>query len=224
MPRLFAIVFVLLLKTLCALGEIQVNAEWDADTSEQQSAAINERALATQLASSLGTVYEAAGISADVGRSAQVGGALVREDGGSPATTPSPPPGVPSPPPSKPVVVQESSSDNTGLVVAALAIGLVGLVGVAGWYCLRRPSAAKILLPPEIPYKIKPPQPQPQQPVYYSPLPTAPPPPQPSYYAPPPPQQPSYYSPPPPQQPGYYAPPPQPYYAPPQREHTYLVH
>jgi hypothetical protein len=196
-----------------AQAQLQITAEYSVENAEQQAAAQNVPALATNIASAMGSVYEAAGIPMEEPRYVDVNGVLVPV-GKTPApATPPPPP----PPPPPPRVVEDSSSDNTGLVVAALVIGVVGLVGVVAWYVLRRPSAVKVKLPPEIPYRIKPKtQPSPEQPQPQPYCPAQPQQPQPYYPAQPQPQPQQYY----PAQP---QPQPQPYY-PAQPQPQYYQH
>ena len=214
--QLVIAVLVLLIST-AARGQLQVSAQYDVETQEQQQAAVNTQALGTAISGGLAEVYGAAGLPPESGGAVLVGGALV-----SPPAPAPPPPPSPAPTPPPPPATGNSGGGgevNTWLVVAALVISVVGVGGVVVWYCVRKGSKEKVKLPPEIPYKIRPqpspqpqPQPQPQPPsqprpqpppIYYSP------PPQPAYYAQPPPQQPAYYAQPPPQQPDYYAPPQQ---------------
>lgn len=217
----------------CAAGDLQVDTQWISDSPQEDAAASNPQALSSVLAQSMGGVYNAAGLPADLGAAASVDGQIVGAPTAAPppatTTTSAPPPptspkttaAAPPPPPGA-TTTEGDSGGGSAILVASLVVGAVGLVGVVAWAMMARgKSSSSKEAPAVIPARIAPPpsyvpgpQPEPTAPPAYYP-PAAPP----AYYAPPP-QPPAYYAPQPQQQPpapqpvpSYCAPPPPVYYA-----------
>lgn len=157
---LFALFFVV----AAGAEQIQVQAEWIAETPQQVQIAQQQASLENALVESMPPVYQALGVPADSGAGAVVSGQLRAISGPSPPpSAPPPPPGAPPPAPKA-----EESSDSNTLVIVAVVLGVVLVLGLVAWGVLRRPSAP--CLPPPLPYKLLPQTPQypqdPQNPRY----------------------------------------------------------
>lgn len=167
-----------------ALGQLQIQAEWDALTQEQNAAVQNPVALGQGISSGLPDVYYAAGVPAVPSPPVAINGQLVPLSGPSPPPPP-PPPGSAPPPssgktPSPPASSGLGTSD-TVLVVAGIGLGVVGLLSCAWYGCSWRGISTGPKLPPVIPYRIPAPAgytPIPPgytpQPAEYNPAPSAP--------------------------------------------------
>ena len=201
-------------RTAC---QIQVEARVVSSSAVSDAAVSDTGALSAALASGMGGVYDAAGLPANSLASASVAGSIQpgptfvgppaatttaaagggNGGGGTKTTTASQP-------------TSGSSGDGGGgggsaILIASLAVGVVGLVGVVAW-AVTRGKGGSSEKPRLIPARIQ--RPPPYAPAYV-PVPTAPPAP---YAYPPPPVPAPVYAPSPP----VYAPPvPPPVYAPP---------
>lgn len=149
---MFALFFVV----AAGAQQIQVQAEWIAETPQQVQIAQQQASLENALVESMPPVYEALGVPADSGTGAVVNGQLRAISGPSPPPPPSAPPPPPSAPP--PAPKGEESSDSNTLVIVAVVLGVVLVLGLVAWGVLRRPSAP--CLPPPLPYKLLPQTPQ----------------------------------------------------------------
>lgn len=140
-----------------ALAEIQIQAEWDAQTQEQNAAVQNPIALGQGVSSSLSDVYYAAGVPAVPSPPVAINGQLVPLSGPAP---PPPPPGSAPPPPGytgktpAPAASSGLGTSDTVLVVAGIGLGVVGLLCCAWYGCSWRGISAGPRLPPVIPYRI----------------------------------------------------------------------
>ena len=168
------ILFTIAAAAQVALGQIQIKAEWDAQTQEQNVAAQNPVALGQGIISELPDVYLAAGVEPVVNSPVSVSGQLVPLSGPSP---PPPPPGSAPPPAKTPAPASSGlSTSDTVLAGAGIALGVVGLLACA-WYACGWRAAIEIgpKLPPVIPYRIPAPAGYSPAPAGYSPAPSAPP-------------------------------------------------
>lgn len=229
-PRRFApaaaILFAICIARAAA-QEVQVNTQWISDSPEADAAVSNTAALSSSIEQGMGMVYHAAGLPADLGASASVDGRVISSGSAprpAPTTTARAPPPAPPPPPPPPSSESDAGGGST-ILIASLAVGVVGLLGVVAWAVMakggnknsKKESATERVIPARIrppPNSYEPdPQPTapPAPPVYYEP-------PAPPVYYPPPQQNPPVYYPPPQQNPTVYYPPPQTpaYYPPPQ--------
>ena len=209
-PRRFApaaaILFAICIARAAA-QEVQVNTQWISDSPEADAAVSNTAALSSSIEQGMGMVYHAAGLPADLGASASVDGRVISSGSAprpAPTTTARAPPPAPPPPPSS----ESDAGGGSTILIASLAVGVVGLLGVVAWAVMakggNKNSKKESATERVIPARIRPP-PNSYEP---DPQPTAPPAP-PVYYEPPAP--PVYY--PPPQTPVY---PPEP--APPRQK------
>ena len=211
---------------------VQATVQWVANTTETLAAVEKPGVLQDQLRNSMASVYVAASLPADSAVNAAVDMPVEQvyiipppstapPPSTSPPSTPPPSGGgggsggtiktttssAPRPAPQDSNSGLEDDGGNSVLLAASLAVGGVGLIGVAVWAFARKgpkPEPQPCSNPPVIPEKIvrpaAPPIPPPPQPLY-PPQPTPPP-----LYPPPPPPQTSvafvpqvvYYTPPPP--------------------------
>jgi hypothetical protein len=218
-PRFAAACALLIMTAVAPRGSsaaVRVTTEWIANTSESLAMALQPDVLQTRLRSNMGSVYVAASLPADSLVDAVVDAPVEHAYATPPPPTTAKPPSPPPPPPTPPTPLtttaagsqnqqQQTSTDvgmsgNAAVLAASLAVGGVGLIGVAVWALARKQPSQPCnnpCAPTVIPEKIV--RPQPSAPPY---VPAVAPPPQPYVpaVAPPPPYVPAMpYNPTPPQ-------------------------
>jgi len=131
-----------------ARAALNVVAEWTAETPEQVFVAVNKEALESDIEYRLRDVYQSAGLPADLGATAVIYGTLqagTAPPGVAPTTAPptttraaaaAPPPPNPGGGESGGDNSGDGNSDNMGLLIGVVVVGVVGLAGIAAYFLL----------------------------------------------------------------------------------------